>query len=283
MFYSHWETKNNIKNYLRKVDYKKKVDYSGIPLIYEGSNIYVTNNNNNSLIIGASGSGKTQALILPLIKLSLLANESIIVNDPKGELYKKTANEFKKRDYNVIMLDFDNAIYGNYYNPLSLANKLYKEGNKDKCINVIEEIGYYLFTDSKDTSDPFWTNSAIDFFTGLCLYLFENTKEEVKLNDVFTLANKLNNNKECENFLKEINKNSAIYYNVSGTLSAPLDTKGSIIAVFNQRIKKFVSKENLSKMTSKTDFDINDLANKKTAIYIVSGFYDYSNNLIPNN
>ncbi len=281
MIYSHWENKSNIKNYLRKSNYKKDVERSGLPVIYEGDNVYTTKGDGHSLIVGATGSGKTQTTILPLIKLSLQANESVIVNDPKGELYKATSKEFKNKGYNVIVLDFDNSIYGNYFNPLNLAYKLYKENNKDKCMNVIEEIGYYLFTDIKDKADPFWENSTIDYFTGLCLYLFEKNNKEVNLKDVFTLANKLNDKKECDLFLKEIGKDNAIYYNVSGTLTAPADTKGGIIATFNQKIKKFVSKEKLSDMMSKTDFDISSIANSKTVIYIVSGYYDYSNSLIP--
>ena len=281
MFYSHWANKNDLKNYLEKVDYKKNVVCSGLPVIYEANSIYTIKGDGHSLIIGSTGSGKTQTTILPLLKLSMLANESVIVNDPKGDIYKRTADEFKNRDYNVIMLDFDSAIYGNYFNPLNLAYRLYKENNKDKCINVIEELGYYLFTDTKDMSDSFWTNSTIDYFTGICLYLFEKNEKEVNLNDVFKLAIKLNDEKECDKFLKEIGKDNSIYYNVSGTLTAPQDTKGGIVATFNQRIKKFVSKENLSNMMSKTDFDISAIANQKTAIYIVSGYYDYSNSLIP--
>ena len=34
-------------------------------------------------------------------------------------------------------------------------------------------------------------------------------------------------------------------------------------------------------MMSKTDFNLGTIANEKTAIYIVSGYYDYSNSLIP--
>ena len=280
MFYSHWENKNNLINYLQKVDYKKNIEQSGLPVIYEGNSVYITKNDGHSLVIGATGSGKTQTTILPLLKLSMLANESVVVNDPKGDIYKSTASEFKKRKYNVIMLDFDNAIYGNYFNPLNLAYRLYKE-NVDKCLNIIEEIGYYLFTDNKDKLDPFWENSAIDYFTGLCLYLFKTNDKEINLNDIFALANKLNDEKECDKFLNEIGKNNPIYYNVSGTLTAPKETKGGIISTFNQRIKKFVSKENLSNMMSKTDFDISSIANEKTAIYIVSGYHDYANNIIP--
>ncbi len=281
MFYSKWESKDNIKEYLKKVNYKKETKYSGIPLIYEGDDVYITDRNSHSLVVGSVGSGKTQAMILPLIKLSMLAGNSLVVNDPKGELYKKTALEFKNREYSVVALDFDNAKYGNYFNPLGLAYNLYKENEKDKCINIVNEVGYYLFSDANSQIDPFWTNTATDYYSGLCLYLFDRSNREVNLNDVFKLADKLIDKKETKDFLDEIGKDNSIYYLVSGTLLSPDDTKGGIIATFKQKLRNYTAKEKLSDMMSKTDFDLTNIANNKTIIYVISGYYDYSNSLIP--
>ena len=281
MVYSHWESKGNMKDYLQKADYKKKVEVSGLPVIYESSSVYMTEGNGHSLVIGAAGSGKTQTMILPLIKLSMLAGESVVVNDPKGEIYELTAKEFEKRGYTTILLDFNNAKYGNYYNPLDLAYNLYKSGDKDKSMNVIDEVGYYIFNEPSKQTDPFWTNSTIGYFTGLCLYLFEESEKSVSLNDVFDLANELLDAKKGEEFLKKASKNKSVYANVCGTLEAPKETKGSIIATFNQKLRKFIVKENFSDMMSKTDFDFSKVANEKTIIYLVSGYYDYSRNLVP--
>lgn len=281
MTYAYWEKESDIKKSLTKINLKGEILKSGIPVVYDGNECYITKNDAHTLVVGSTGSGKTQTIILPLIKLSMLANESLIINDVKGELYVKTANEFKKRGYNVLVLDFDNSKNGNYYNPLSLPYKLYKDGNSDRALNVIESMGYYLFSD-KDTLnlDPFWINSCIDYFTGLCLYLFKNNNEP-SLNDIFDLAISLSDDNNCSKLLKEIGKGNTIYYNVSGTLESPKDTKGGIISTFTQKLKKFISKENLSKMLSKSDFDIESIVKNKTVLYIVSGYYDYSNNLIP--
>lgn len=282
MFYSNWEKENNLKKYLTKVNISGNIEKSGIPVIYDGYDCYITNNNAHSLVVGATGSGKTQSIILPLIKLSMEAEESIIINDVKGELYKSTSCEFKKRGYNVLLLDFDDSIYGNYWNPLKFPYTLYKEGRFDKALNVVEGLGYYLFSDKEaNDSDPFWVNSCIDYFTGLCLYLIKNRDEEVNLKEVFNLANELSIQNKSDEFLKEIGKDNSIYYNVAGTLESPNETKGGIIATFNQKIKKFISRENLSRMISKSDFDLNNISKEKTVMYIVSGYYDYSNNLIP--
>ena len=281
MFYSHWGKKDEIKQMLIKSNYKEPIDHSGIPVIYEGNTVYTTRAGAHTLVVGVTGSGKTQTMILPRIKLSMLAEESIIVNDSKGELYKQTAKELKNRGYNVIVLDYDKSIYGNYYNPLSLAYNLYKENDKDKSTRLLEEIGYYLFSDPKSTSDPFWENSVIDYFTGLCLYLFKKNKKEATIREVYELCMSLSDDKEAKDFLNEIRKDNRIYCYVSGTLSAPKDTKGSIISVANQKFKYYISKEKLTEMMSKTDFDIKRISNEKTAIFILNGCYESSYTLIP--
>ena len=283
MHYAKWANKKEIKDYLTKVDINKEVPNAGIPLENDNNHtLYITNKSAHTLVIGSTGSGKTQTTILPITKLSLLAGESIVINDIKGEIYKETSHNFKEKGYNVIEINFDNPTLGNNWNPLTLPYEEYQKNNLDKSANLIEELGYYLFTTPKESADSFWTNSVIDYFTGLTLYLFEHAKsEEINLNSIYKLANKLEDEKEREEFLKKLNKNSTIYFNVQGTLNSPNETRGGIVATFNQKIKKYVSYKNLSSMLSKTDFDIKEISNKKTAIFIISGLTTYSNSLIP--
>ena len=35
---------------------------------------------------------------------------------------------------------------------------------KSNAANALEDLGYYLFTDTKDTLDLFWINTSIDYF-----------------------------------------------------------------------------------------------------------------------
>lgn len=179
MYYARWAEKKEIKDALKKIEVNKEVSTAGVPIEYDDNKtVYIPNRDGHTLVIGAPGSGKTQATILPEIKLSLLAGESIIVNDIKGEIYNKTANNFKERGYKIYVIDFDDTKLGNNWNPLTLAYQSYKENELDRATTMLEELGYYLFTDLKEMSDPFWTNSVIDYFTGLALYLFENAKSE---------------------------------------------------------------------------------------------------------
>jgi len=282
MSYAKWETRENMFKRVIQINENSVIEKGGIPIMHDDNNLYLTNDNAHSLIIGTTGSGKTQSTILPLMKLSMIAGESIIINDVNGDIYERTANNFKDNGYNVIVLDFDNPKYGDSWNPLVLPYKLYLNGEKDRALKIIEDLGYYLFTDTKDTTDPFWTNMAADYFVGLVLYLFENTKEEqINLRSVFALAIELQNETNAKKFLKEIGKNNAIYFNVAGTLETAYDTRAGIISTFSQKSKVYNSREALSNMMLKSSFDITNISIEKTVVYIISGLSSYSNSLIP--
>ena len=283
MSYARWATNDEVVKKLEGVNLETGVKKSGIPLAYDDKYLYINNHEAHSLIIGSTGSGKTQSTILPMLKLAMMANESIVLTDPKGELYDKCAGALKEKGYEVLALNFGDAKYGNGWNPLKLPYELYNNDEKDKAVEMIEDLAYYLFFDGANTNtDPFWFNSTVDYFTGLVLYLFENANiDEIHLQSICELSNKLNDKNNSILFINKLDKKSKTYINLAGTLNAPSDTKGSIIAVFNQKMKKYISRENLSNMLSYTDFDITEISNKPTALFIISGISNYCNNLIP--
>ena len=283
MSYARWATKEEVAKRLDAVDLKNGVNKAGIPIAFDEKYLYVDTKEAHSMIIGSTGSGKTQTTILPMIKLSMLAGESIVINDPKGELYGKCAENLKKRGYNVIVLDFDDSKYGNAWCPLRTAYDLYNSDKRDKAIKSLEDIGYYLFYDAKEKdSDPFWINSTINYFVGLALYLFENAKaDEANLSSIFQLSNNLNRDGNAAKFLDKIDENSLIYMNLVGTLKAPTETRGSILSVFTQKIKKYISREDLTNMLGYSDFDMKKIGIEPTALFVVSGVSNYCDNLIP--
>lgn len=287
MHYARWATQEEMKEILKQTDPKGKVEEAGLPLIYEKEAMYIEKENSHSLIIGSTGSGKTQTVTLPLCRLAIKAEESMVINDSNGELYTKLIGELEKENYNVIVLDFDDPKKGNGWNPLTLPYTLYRNGQKDKALELIDSIGYYIFPDKSDNRDPFWTNSCISYFIGLVLYLFENAKEEeIHLNSVFALSNDMRTLESKEEgsikkWLVGLDKNSVIYMQLSSTLLAPPDTRGSIISVFEQMLKNYVTRENLSKMLCKSDFDIQKMGTEKTALFMVSGMKNYSDFLVP--
>lgn len=279
MNYARWATNDELKKVLKRVDINSNIQASGIPMGYDKDDIYIKDDNSHTLVIGAPGSGKTQAVMLPQVRMAIKANESFLINDVKGEILEKLGGELKKQNYNIIVLDYANLEKGDFYNVLGFPYDLYKNNNKDKAIEMLENIGYYLLHDVNDTSDIFWENTAIEYFIGLVLYLFDNAKkDEINLNSVFSLSTQIN--EEVNKFTNNLDKNTTAYQYLSNTLTAPAETRPGIVLTFSQRIKKFITKENLSNMMSKSTFDIKNISNQKTAIVVISGISNYANTLL---
>ena len=274
--YSRWAKEREMKNVLKCVHPSDEhSNYAGIPLISKNGELWVDDGESHNLVIGATGSGKTQSTILPTIKVLAKKGESMICTDPKGELYEKTGSMLKAKGYNIILLNFRNPQKGNAWNPLTLPYRLYKNGNHDKAIELLDDLALnILYEENNGNADPFWEKTSADYFSGLALGMFEDTTEDkININSISLTTTVGEDKCGASTYVKEYfsmkDPNSPAYINASGTIMAPSETKGSIIAVFKQKIKLFSSRENLSEMLSYSDFELESIGKEKTAVFII--------------
>ena len=87
--------------------------------------MWVDNGESHNIVIGSTGTGKTQCVILPLVKILAKKGESMIITDPKGEIYRANAGLLKQKGYQILVLNFRDPQQGNTWNPLNLPYKLY--------------------------------------------------------------------------------------------------------------------------------------------------------------
>lgn len=268
MAYARWATKDEIIKQATKITKESEVLKSGVTIMYDDEGIYINNSETHNLIIGGTGSGKTQTTIMPQIYLSIKAGESFIVNDHAGELYDVFSGMAKDNGYKVQVINFRDMSVGNNYNPLYIPYKLYNEGKTDEAIELIETVGYNLVSDFNQTDvDPFWENQSINLFTGLALYLFKKANiEEININSIINLSYRID---EIKEELSSGNKSSDMYIILSSIFDAPNETRGSIISVFRQKLA-IMSRESLSKLLSNNNLDLENVKKEKTAIFIIS-------------
>ena len=274
--YSRWAKDKEIKEELQRVEIQQKSSKAaGIPIIVNEKEMWVDDGEYHSLIIGATGSGKTQGVVFPQVHSLAKAKESMIITDPKGEIYEQTSTMLRKKGYQILLLNFRDPQNGSAWNPMSLPYKMYKQGNQDKAIELLDDLALnILYDDSNKNADPFWEKTSADYFSGVALGLFEDAKEEeININSISIATTvgeeKFGGSTYIKEYFNAKDPGSAAAINASSTIMAPSETKGSILSVFKQKVKLFASRENLSEMLSYSDVDLESIGEKPTAVFIV--------------
>lgn len=260
---------------IKKVHLKDDTyEAGGIPVINDGKDAWVdASGQPHSLIMGASGSGKTQAFMFPLIKILGRAGESMIVTDPKGELYEACGSLLKEKGYKIILINFRDPREGAAWNPFSYPYRIYKEGNSDKANELLQDLASNILIDPNNKAEPFWEQTASNFFTGLSLGLFDDaTEAEININSINMMAETGEDRIGASTYIKEYFKSkgelSPAYIAAASCINAPNETRGGIMSTFRTKTRIFSSQEALSEMLSYSDFDIRDVGKEKTAVFL---------------
>lgn len=276
--YSRWAKPKEIETSSKvvKVPYSsKKTEAGGVPLVYDKDGVWVDNSEYHTLVLGATGSGKTAGIINPTMKMLMKARESIIISDPKGEIFENNSGLLRELGYEIIVLNFREPQKGNAWNPYHLPYKFQKEGNFDKANELLNDLSTNIVVDGQG-QDPFWQDSAASYLTGLSLALFEDAKEdEININSVNLMMTVGDERYKgpSSTYLKEYfnakDPSSPACVNALGTVNAPNDTKGGIVSVLKQKVKTLAVTKNLSEMLANNDFEMDSIGEKPTAVFMI--------------
>ena len=154
---AHFQTDKELSINFTQIDYDKlpKTKIDGIPIKAKEENkkLNITfAKNAHSLIIGTTGSGKTTSFINPSVQIlsNTKSKPSMLISDPKGELYSLHAKALEKRGYDVKILDLRNPYCSIRWNPLEKPFMQYQEMlGLDNKVEINKEFGYYIFEDVK--------------------------------------------------------------------------------------------------------------------------------------
>lgn len=261
---------------------EKNTDYSGgIPLMYDynARRLYIDSSDTHSLVYGSTGSLKTRTIVSPGIKVLGYAGESMIINDPKGELFARHAGDLKKQGYNIVEINFRDPSLGNSWNPLFIPYQFYVNGDLDKSAEFVNDIANNLMVSDRSTDDPFWDFSASDLLYGLIQLLFRYCKDHsapinaVNIGNLLTLRRTLFSGKQqAQNTIlwKYASEDELVAASLSGSVYAPKDTMNSILSVFDQKMRSFTIQPTLLEMLANNDFDIADIGKTKTAVFLIT-------------
>ena len=95
--------------------------------------IYYLSEDSHLLCIGATRSGKSRCLVIESICTIGLSGESMVISDPKAELYHYTAPFLTKLGYEVLVLDFKTPAKSMRYNLIQPIIDAVNDNNTDRA------------------------------------------------------------------------------------------------------------------------------------------------------
>lgn len=163
-----FQSEREIAENFQTVDYSElpNTEVKGIPIqAYEENNrLKITfSPPTHTLVIGTTGSGKTTTFVNPTVQIlaESKTKPSMLITDPKGELYQSHARKLKRSGYTVKILDLRNPYNSVRWNPMQRAYENYQRAlHLEEEVRLNEKKGTYLF-DGKEYYSPRERDTAI--------------------------------------------------------------------------------------------------------------------------
>ena len=236
------------------------------------SNSQKTGLNNNILVIGTSGCGKTVSIIEPRILETF--NRSLIATVTKRRIVKKYSVVMKKRGYNVWDLNFVHPNEGNCgYDPLMHI------GSYNDITFLARSIVLANPQKAQSNADPYWDDGATSLFSAEISYVLM-TKDNPTFADVMDFHNKLTfeersgvistNYDRKFDYLAEKDPSCFAVSCWKSFKQLPVKTASCIFSALNTTIDSIFTSELKEMFRMKKMVDLEKLASEKTVLFITT-------------
>lgn len=237
--------------------------------------------NQNIMVVGVPGSGKTRSLVIPHL---METDKSCMVLDPKGEIYNITHRYLENKGFKVILLDFVNPKKSpNRYNPFD-AIKTEED--------IITFTNILLAKEKESSRDVFWPATSqilANALVGVTINGFVKEERNFKtLSELLAMFDDYDNieNSSIDTFFKIFDERfpenfATQQYKIIKNVSTSEKTLASIVislaAVFSEMLT-----EDIKQFTAASDFDFRMLGKEKTVLFVKSSDTDRSKDFLVN-
>ncbi len=237
---------------------------------YISNDCQKTGLNNNDLIIGVSGAGKTRGYVIPNI---LQTHESLIVADSKKSLYKKCKDWLSDKGYKILCLDLqdpDESTVG--YNPLNFIRADPDPESPKAFPYESQEIDAFCayLCPMECGSDPFWDHLTRLYMSVYVSYCLETLpKGSRSLTDIAYLATLPTEEfKSRIDNLRKMHPDSlaAIRWDLIKNNSKIPKSDSCAKLMCGEKLSAFIGSEHL--FTCREQIDFRAMATEKTVLFI---------------
>lgn len=240
-----------------------------------------TMRNNNILVIGGAGSGKSRFIVKPNV---LQANASFVVTDPSGELLDATGKFLADKGYDIKVFNLVQMQYSCKYNPFAYIR------DDNGVVQMINCLIRNTTAKGSSSSGDFWEKSEMMLLQAICFYLvhyckpedrnFANVMKMIRLAEVRedqegyqSVLDIMFEIKKAENKRWYESRNLPVEESIATTQYdafkiAAGKTLKSILVSVNARLINF-NLEQVRELTSSDDMDLMHVGDKPTAIFAI--------------
>lgn len=270
---THWTASEEVKMRLTKVALASdsSLEEGGMPIISEGKTAYIDAGDGHTAIIASSGMKKSICCFMPLISCLTKASENMVITDPKGELFNRTAGFLKNRGYNVFCLDF-RTMDKDGFNILHYPATVYRSGDKDRGLSLLSDIISALAEPQRQRAkDPFWPDTAALWMNGTGAMMFDAFPKIEQINVLnWSDFNVRGSASIIEEHLLSMIPDNTVKSALKQCLSSAENTFKSILITASSFLMMFNQNPKLAAMLSHSTFTLEDLTAPKTALFLVT-------------
>lgn len=253
-----------------------------------GMTALVDDSDIHTLMIGASGVGKTANFLYPNIEYCCAAGMSFVTTDSKGDLYRNTATIAEKYyGYKISVIDLRNPTHSSGYNMLYLVNKymdMYKfEGKleyKAKSEKFAKITAKTIISADGNVSsmgqNAYFYEAAEGLLTSVILLVAEFCPPEKRhIISVFKLIQDLLAPSEVKGvsrfklLMDKLPSEHKARWFSGAALNSSEQAMASVMTTAMSRLNAFLDTELEQILCFDTSIDVEDFCNHKSAIYLV--------------
>ena len=264
-----------------KRDYSDRLNARNTGLLLDGDSLKLSEKESfqNVCVIARVGAGKTSRYIIPNVieRGSSRTPCSVVVNDPKGEVYEATSGYMKSHGFRVIVIDPEHPDRSHTFNPLTEARD---DIELDQIAEILIKAGKGGgSSQGGSSSGDFWASGAVRFVSVFLGCLKNAGRDNPKYN---TLANLYY---LFQNFGEDGSKLDSFMARYSVNPDDPKDTRlwnewQGVLTGNKEGVQSFVlngitalsamRQANIAKITNESSFALDTFREQKTIIYFIT-------------
>ena len=218
--------------------------------------------NRHTAVFGASGTMKSRAVVRNALFSAIRRGESVLISDPKSEMYNETSELFRKNGYEVKVLNLVDPQHSDCWNCMSDL------GDDSLMAQVLTNV--IIGNTSSGKGDHFWDNGEANLLKALVLYVQHGLQfkpEEKNLGEVYQLLT----DKDLPHLINALDRLDSNHpakapFNLFSQASDTV--KQGIVLGLGTRLQ-VLQNQAVKRLLSRSDIDLTAPGRRKCAYYII--------------